>query len=319
MSLYDLFQSIASYLHDLAQYTNDKGQELEGTSVWGDALAIILFDVSIACSNLAQVFLDASTVAHDLETRLDSLRAEFDDYVSSFDIIAVVSSVWEDFDEFLQDIPNYIKDKLVSLFPWLADFLADPLDFILNLLKDYLPIAGGGARWERVEVEGKVFYVNYDAQPGDGAVYSDGWGTWRYVSVFIYLPVDSSEMASIWLSFPGTSRRVYSPADGGEEGSIYESRGYFLSGISYDLQSFSLKATTSGVMSVPEIVYIGPNESYPYSFSVHLQSFLGKEYEPWHFDWSGFIDWLIEHFLEFAEKLYRFLERMIRYFFEGVY
>ena len=39
----------------------------------------------------------------------------------------------------------------------------------------------------------------------------------------------------------------------------------------------------------------------------------------WSLDWSGFIDWLEGAFLSIAEILYPLLERILRYFWEGVY
>ena len=315
----DFLVALSGVFAEIAGFWNGVATQIAGLGTLGDFLAVGYYSLSTTFSNLAQLALVGATAAGEWETRIDEIQDSLAETLLESALGEAITSIWPEFPEFVTDPGQWAIDTLSDVSPELATFLIDPEAWVLAILESWLPIDIQASGFESWIFEGETFYVNEATPIGSGFEFTLPAGVWKRASIRVPPYPTPSGVARVDIYrngvFYASMPRVVSPVPGHVAGLILGSdSGGFPVG-----EHWRLLATSVGAMAfATRVSFRALDSADPTGFAdIQLVGAVGPA--SWSLDWSGFIDWLEGAFLSIAEGLYALLERIVRYFWEGVY
>ena len=311
--------ALSGVFAEIAEFWNGVATQIAGLGTLGDFLAVGYYALSTTFSNLAQLALVGATAAGEWETRIDEIQDSLAETLLESALGEAITSIWPDFPSFVVNPGQWAIDTLSDVSPELAAFLIDPEAWVLAILEAWLPIDIQSSGFETMDVDGDTFYFNHDTPVGAGFEFTVPPGNWPAVWATFYGLVSPQPRAGINVfrggelvsSFPGAP-------------SVLDGRTFGVS-VAFDPEGLGVGelwrvlASSTGSMAFQEWVNLQPGEG-EIGWGTAAISLVGSVGPAsWSLDWSGFITWLEGAFLSIAEGLYALLERILRYFWEGVY
>ena len=315
----DFLVALAVVFAGIADFWNGLATQIDASSVLGGFLAVGFLELSISFSNLAQLALDGAVAAGEWETRIEALQDTLAETLLESALGEAITSIWPEFPEFVIDPGQWAIDTLSDVSPELAAFLIDPEAWVLAILESWLPIDIQASGFETIDVDGAVFYANEQTSVGSGFEFRIPEGTWDTVWASFYGYSAPAGRSAINVFHDGVLTASFAGGPSGVDGIVYgvsitsDPDGLAVGGL------WRVLASTPGSMAFARAVYLAPGEGEPEPGSASIQLVGAVGPASWSLDWSGFIDWLEAAFLSIAEGLYALLERIVRYFWEGVY
>lgn len=311
--------ALAGIFATIAQFWDATALLAGGYGPLGQALSIAFYDLSIQFSDAAQLSLDGAVAADDLRKRIDDIQDGLTDALLESALGEALTSLLPTFPELVATPGQWVVDRLSELFPVVAEFFDDPEAWVLALLEQWLPIDIQASGFETMSVDGNTFYFNHDTSVGSGFQFVVPEGGWTAIWATFFGLVSTSPPASLNVfrngvlvsSFPGPPGMLNGQAFGVSIAADPE-------GLTVG-DTWRVLASTPGSMAFQEFISLQPAPG-EIGWGVAPITLVGNVGPAsWSLDWSGFIDWLEEAFLSVAGSLYALLERIVRYFWEGVY
>ncbi len=315
----DFLVALAAVFAGIADFWNGLATQIDASGVLGGFLAVGFFELSISFSNLAQLALDGAVAAGEWETRIDALQDTLAETLLESALGEAITSLWPEFPEFVTDPGRWAIDTLSDVSPELAAFLIDPESWVLAILEQWLPIDIQASGFETVIVAGETFYFNHTTPVGSGFQFVMPSGEWRAIWATFWGLVSPSPSAGINVFREGVLVASFAGAPDILDGLTF---GVSIASDPEGLtigETWRVLASSTGSMAFQERVSLqglGAGAGWG-TAPISLVGAVGPA--SWSLDWSGFIDWLEGAFLSIAEILYPLLERILRYFWEGVY
>lgn len=310
---------LAAVFATIAGFWNGIAIQISGLGTLGEFLSVGYYELSITFSNLAQLTLDGSVAAGELRDRIDSLQDTLGETLLESALGEAITSIWPTFPTLVLDPNRWVSEALANVSPSLAAFVDDPELWVLSILEAWLPIDIQASGFESMQVGGDTFYFNHSTPVGSGFEFTVPPGNWSVVWASFYGLVATSPFVTVNIFREGVLISTFSGAAPGMGGQAYGvSIASEPEGLGVDT-TWRVLAATTGSMSFGEFVSLQPGEGEA-GWGVAPTTLVGAiGPASWALDWSGFIDWLEEAFLSISTALYALLERILRYFWEGVY
>ncbi len=311
--------AVSGVFASIALFWDGIGTQIAGLGTLGNFLAVGYFVLSTTFSDLAQLCLTGAVAADELQQQVDGIRSDLGETLLESALGEAITSIWPEFPIFVLDSSQWAIDILSDFSPELAAFLIDPEAWILAILERWLPIDIQGSGFETMDVGGDPFYFNHDTPTGAGFEFQIPAGAWRAVWVTFYGLVSPSSIVSVSVYRAGVLLYTFPLAPGATDGQTFGvSVAFDADGLTTGV-TWRVLAATSGSMAFQEWVSLQPGEGEPGWGTAGISLVGPAGPASWSFDFSGFIDWLEGAFLSVSEALYALLERILRYFWEGVY
>lgn len=311
--------TLAATFATVAGFWNSLAIQVGGLGTLGEFLSVGYYELSITFSNLAQLTLDGSVAAGELRDRVLTIQDTLGETLLESALGEAITSLWPSFPTLVLDPSRWLVETLSNVSPSLAAFVDDPELWVLSILEAWLPIDIQASGFESMQVSGDTFYFNHITPVGSGFEFTIPSGNWPVVWATFYGLVSGSSSASINVFRNGVLIATFAGAPSALNGQTF---GVSIASEQDGLgvgETWRVLAATTGSMAFGEFVSLQPGEGEP-GWGVAAITLVGAiGPASWALDWSGFIDWLEEAFLSVSTALYALLERILRYFWEGVY
>lgn len=317
--LYAVFAAIAQVFSNWAQELHHVGTLVEGKPGFWAMFALAFYDMSIICSNIGQLLLAASTLTMALEERLDDLEIDLASFIETFSILDLISGVWDDFEDFLADKRLWVVNLLVGIVPDLEGFFDNPIDWLLTILSNYLPLDYTPSGFRIEDIGGTDYWVNDQVKVGEGFSFTSSVPYYDAAFVDLHGVVPTDQCAELETNAPRVSHYRVLSRGMLEQGAFLRRRIYPHKGVPATAVTVNVTAITSGGIAFKTRIWSTWYTGCPYGVWI-LVSILGPTGEGgWDFDWSIIFNMTEDFFLGIRANLYALCEHVLRYFFEGVW